>query len=198
MPSLSENSKFFCYNRGMGLFYTGAGDKGKSEVWDKKKLDKSSPELGALGDLDELTSLLGLIRSQKLPGAYKEILLGLEEDLFIVQANLYLYLIRRKEKVPEFGEEKVKKLERFADELEKYVNPERGFVVPGEDLSGAWLDYARTVSRRAERSVWICNKKLKLPPSILAYLNRLSSVLFALARVSAKKSKKKERHPKYR
>lgn len=182
----------------MGLFYTGKGDGGKSEVWDKKKLDKASPELSALGDLDELTSLLGLVRNQKMPGAYKEILLGLEEDLFIVQANLYLYIIQRKEKAPKFGEEKVKKLERFTDDLEKYVNPERGFVVPGEDPSGAWLDYARAVSRRVERSVWVCNKKLKLQPAILAYLNRLSSVLFALARAAAKKSKIKEAHPKYR
>jgi len=181
----------------MGIFYTGKGDGGKSVVWDKKKLDKASPELAALGDLDELTCLLGLARNQKLPSTYKEILLGLEEDLFIIQANLYLYVIRRKEKAPKFGEEKVKKLERFADELEKYVNPERGFVVPGEDPAGAWLDYARAVSRRAERSVWVCNKKLKLPPAILAYLNRLSSVLFALARAAAKKSKRKELHPKY-
>lgn len=198
MPSFPKNSNIFCYNRSMGMFYTGRGDKGKSEVWDKKKLDKASPELSALGDLDELTSLLGLIRSQKLPVGYKEILFGLEEDLFIIQANLYLYLIRRKEKAPPFGEEKVKKLEGFIDELERYVDPERGFIIPGSDPVGAWMDYARAVSRRVERSVWICNKKLKLPPAVLAYLNRLSSILFALARAAAKKQGKKEHKPKYK
>lgn len=182
----------------MGIFYTGKGDGGVSAVWDKKKLDKASPELSALGDLDELMSLLGLIRNQKMSAAYKAILLGLEEDLFIIQANFYLYLIRRREKAPKFGEEKVKKLERFADELEKYVKPERGFVVPGGDPVGAWFDFARAVSRRAERSVWLCNKKLKLPPPVLAYMNRLSSVLFALARAAAKKSKKREARPKYK
>ncbi len=182
----------------MGLFYTGAGDKGKSPVWDKKKLDKTSPGLTALGDLDELNSLLGLIRSQKILADYKNILSGLEEDIFSIQATSYLYIIDRKEKAPPFGTDKTKKLEVLIDALEKYVNPERGFVVSGDEPVSAWLDFARAVSRRAERSVWILNKKVKLPSAILSYLNRLSSLLFALARASAKKSKKKERHPKYR
>jgi cob(I)alamin adenosyltransferase len=182
----------------MGLFYTGAGDKGKSPVWDKKKLDKTSPALAALGDLDELNSLLGLIRSQKIPTDYKNILSGLQENLFTVQAAVYLYIIGRKEKAPSFGADKTKKLETLIETLEKYVNPERGFVVSGDEPVSAWLDFARAVSRRAERSVWILNKKTKLPPAILSYMNRLSSLLFALARASAKKSKKKERHPKYK
>jgi cob(I)alamin adenosyltransferase len=182
----------------MGLFYTGAGDKGKSPVWDNKKLDKTSPGLTALGDLDELNSLLGLIRSQKIPADYKNILSGLQESLFTVQAIVYLYIIKRKEKASPFDEEKTNKLESLINALEKYVNPERGFVVSGDGPVGAWLDFARAVSRRAERSVWILNKKVKLPPGILSYLNRFSSLLFALARASAKKAKKKKRHPKYK
>lgn len=182
----------------MGLFYTGKGDKGKSPVWDNKKLDKTSPGLTALGDLDELNSLLGLIRSQKIPADYKNILSGLEEDIFSVQANVYLFLIGRKEKAPPFGEEKTKKLELLIDALEKYVNPGRGFIIPGGEPVGAWLDYARAVSRRAERSVWMLNKKVKLPSGVLSYLNRLSSMLFAMARASAKKRGTKEKNPSYK
>lgn len=182
----------------MGLFYTGKGDQGTSEVWDGKKLDKTSAELTALGDLDELNSLLGLLRSRTPDKNNKKILLSVQEELFTIQANIYLLAIGKLERAPELGEEKVRMVERIIDTMEEFVGPERGFIIAGEDPEESWLDFARAVSRRAERSAIILNKKASLPKNVLAYLNRLSSLLFAMARASAKKRGKKERGPKYK
>ncbi|TSC59900.1 MAG: cobalamin adenosyltransferase [Parcubacteria group bacterium LiPW_15] len=182
----------------MGLFYTGKGDKGVSEVWDGKKLDKTSVELVALGDLDELNSLLGLVRSRTPDKNNKKVLLSVQDELFTIQANIYLLAIGRLEKAPELGEEKVRMVERIIDALEEFVGPERGFVISGEDPEEAWLDFARAVARRAERSAIELNKKMALPENVLAYLNRLSSLLFAMGRASAKKRGKKEKGPSYK
>lgn len=204
MPALGKNINHYspiqsCSIIGqMGLFYTGKGDQGTSEVWDGKKLDKTSAELMALGDLDELNSLLGLARNKTrdLPG--KKMLFSVQEELFTIQANIYLLAIGKIEKAPELGEEKIRMMERLIDALEEFVGPERGFIISGEDIEEAWLDLARAVARRAERSVLLLNKKIRIPPNVLAYLNRLSSLLFAMGRASAKKRGKKEWSPKYK
>lgn len=182
----------------MGIFYTGKGDKGISEVWDGKKLDKTSEELVALGDLDELNSLLGLVRSRTPDKKNKKMLLSVQDDLFTVQANLYLVSIGKMEKAPDLGIEKIRMMERLIDALEEYVGPERGFIISGEDPEEAWLDLARSVARRAERSALVLHKKKALPENVLAYLNRLSSLLFAMGRASAKKRGAKEQGPTYK
>lgn len=186
------------YNQRMGFYYTGKGDKGVSEVWDGKKLDKTSPELVALGDLDELNSLLGLVRSRTPDKNNKKVLLSVQEELFTIQANVYLLAIGKLERAPELGEEKIRMVERLIDTMEEFVGPERGFIISGEDPEEAWLDFARAVARRAERSVVVLDKKMRLPQNVLAYLNRLSSLLFAMGRASAKKRGRKEHKPKYK
>ncbi|MFA5319520.1 MAG: cob(I)yrinic acid a,c-diamide adenosyltransferase [Candidatus Paceibacterota bacterium] len=182
----------------MGLFYTGKGDGGASEVWDGKKLDKTSPGLVALGDLDELGSFLGLLRSRTPDKNNKKIIISIQEDLFIIQANLYFALIGKEEKAPVLGEEKIRMIERIIDTFEAFVGPERGFIITGENQEEAWLDLTRAVARRAERSAILLHREKPLPRNILAYLNRLSSLLFAMARGAAKKQGRKERKPKYK
>ena len=97
MPPRYKNSNrvppaFFCYNGLVGIFYTGKGDGGMSEVWNGKKLDKTSPGLVALGDLDETNSIIGVLRSRTGNKNNKKILISVQEDLFIVQANIYFSL----------------------------------------------------------------------------------------------------------
>ena len=181
----------------MGFFYTGRGDKGISSLGTGKKIDKAAPEIVAIGDLDETTSLIGLVRSKTKNIGVKKILRTIQEDLFTIQANVAKEMFGGDYTVPKLTKEKVEWLESEIDALEKKVAPRRGFVIPGESIEEAWLDYARAVSRRAERSVLFMHKTKPLDATILAYLNRLSSLLFALARASIKTSGIKEDNPEY-
>lgn len=180
----------------MKLFYTGKGDKGKSIVG-KKKIDKTSIEIEALGDLDELNSLIGIIKSKIGNKNFKIILHNVQENLFIIQANIASFMFP-KFKPPEFKNLKIKELEKIIDNLERKIKPAKKFIVPGATEESAWLDYARAVSRRVERNILRHSKKHYLNPDILAYANRLSSLFFALARMSVKKASCAERYPQYR
>ena len=179
----------------MGLFYTGKGDKGKSVVG-KKKIDKTSIEIEALGDLDELNSLLGIVRHWMLNKRFLEIIIDVQENLFIIQANVAGFMAP-KFKPPEFKSLKIKELEKIIDGFEHKIKPARKFIIPGANEESAWLDYARVFSRRVERNILRHSKKHKLNPNILSYMNRLSSLFFAMARMSVKLSDIKERYPQY-
>jgi len=178
----------------MGLFYTGKGDKGQSHIG-KKKYPKDSPIMEALGDLDELNSLLGVIRVAAKKGLNQK-LFAVQENLFIIQARVAWVMFNKFES-PQLTQEKIFKMEKEIDAIEKKIRPERGFIITGENKEAAYLDYARTVARRAERSVVTLTKKQKLPKEIVAYLNRLSGYLYALARLEISESKMKEKKPRY-
>ena len=186
----------------MGVFYTGKGDKGKSFVG-KLKIDKTSDSIEALGDLDELNSLLGVVGSSAFAKAsadrlvFNKIIGDVQENLFIIQANAAGFM-QPKFRPPEFKESKIKELENLIDDFEREIKPALKFIVPGTTKESAWLDYARAVSRRVERSVIRHSKRHSLNPSILSYMNRLSSLFFAMARMVVVKNKKKERYPRYK
>lgn len=179
----------------MPIFYTGKGDKGKSVVG-KKKIDKTSIEIEALGDLDELNSLLGVIKQNVQSLVFNKIISNVQENLFIIQANV-AGVWYPKFKIPEFKYSKIKELEKIIDNFEHKVKPALKFVVPGATETSAWLDYGRVVARRAERSIIRHSKRHFVDQTILSYMNRLSSLFFAMARMSVKLSNKKERHPIY-
>lgn len=180
----------------MGLFYTGKGDKGVSDLG-FKKASKSRVEIKVLGDLDRLNSLIGVVKNQsfKNSAVFQKILNGVQEDLFIIQAHIGC-LIAGKFKAPEFKKEKIIKLEKMIDNFENQIKPERGFIIPGANLNSAWLDLSRTFTRQTELSV--LRLKNKLEPQIFAYLNRLSSLFYAMARLEVKKEKKQEKRPNYK
>ena len=186
----------------MGLFYTGKGDGGESAVGNKK-IDKTSLEIEAVGDLDELNSLVGLIKAENLNEELRNILNTVQENLFIVQANVAEFMFhdengKPKYPAPKFSEEKVKEMENLIDAYEKEVNPDKKFIISGSNKISAWLDYARAVSRRSERRVLSFHRLHPLSPEILAYMNRLSSLFFAMARVEAKRRGGGESHPTYK
>lgn len=181
----------------MGLFYTGKGDKGHSLICGKK-VDKTCCEMEALGHLDELNSLLGLIRSYQIQPQFQEQLKGVQENLFIIQANLAVIMLGKKFKAPAFIHNKITELETVIDALEKEIQPAKKFVISGETQTAAWFDYARAVCRRAERKTLKLAKKKKINPDILAYLNRLSGFLFAGARYESKVAHIQETHPQYK
>lgn len=178
----------------MALFYTGKGDKGLSLIG-KKKYPKDSPIIEVLGDLDELNSLLGVIRATA-KRSLKQKLFLVQENLFIIQARV-AWLMFKKFESPQITKNKIQNMEQEIEAIEKKIKPDRGFIISGENEQASWLDYARAVERRVERSAIRLNKKHKLPQELLTYLNRLSSYLYALARLEIVQSKTKERNPRY-
>jgi cob(I)alamin adenosyltransferase len=177
-------------------FFTGKGDKGVSYICGRKH-DKTCVEIEALGNLDELNSLIGLIRSGAITTQFKKILYQIQEDLFVAQANVYQAMVKGGQSVPAFNKNKVRAVEQAIETLAKRLPAIKSFTIPGTTPVSAWFDYARTVARRAERSVLALGKKKKRALDILAYLNRLSSLLFVLARSVAARAKKRERAPSY-
>jgi len=198
-----ERLDFFVFSiiESMPILYTGKGDRGKSVVG-KRKIDKNNLVIEVLGDLDQLNSLCGLVKARMKDRRLKRTLHDVQEALFIVQANL-AYLMYPKFKPPVFMTARVEALETIIDGIEKRIEVRRAFVIPGSNEESAWLDYLRTVAREIERSVLRLSKqksfgKLKARKEILAYLNRLSSLFFALARHTAKRKRIREPSPTYR
>jgi cob(I)alamin adenosyltransferase len=182
----------------MSLFYTGKGDKGASDLG-KQKIKKTRPEIEAVGALDELNSLLGLVKNQsfgRLSRLFKNVICDIQEDLFIIQAHVGAAMVGGKFIPPAFTGGKAAKLEKLINDFERKIKPGRGFIVYGATEGTGWLDYARAVARRAEQSVLKIRSKLQ--PEIFSYLNRLSSLLYAMARLAVKKSGEKEKNPRYR
>ncbi len=176
------------------IFYTRKGDRGKSKVGNKK-IAKDNIILDTLGELDELNSLLGLVKNKVKE--FKKELHKIQENLFIVQAQLAWFLYPNFEK-PLISDDKIKNLEKSIDRIEKIIKPERKFIIPGKEEKSAWLHYLRAVCRRVERKIISLNRKYKLPPNTLSYINRLSSYFYALARYIVYKKNLKEDHPTYK
>ena len=167
----------------MTIYYTGRGDKGRSEMG-MKKIAKDDPLFEALGALDELNSWIGYCQYKKLK--------AIQEDLFIAQAEIALAALGKKSKI-QITNAKTQRLEQEILAIDKIVPQIKKFIIPGASELSAKLDYARALARRAERAA----VRAKVSPELLQYLNRLSSILFAHARLVNYKFKIKEKNPGY-
>jgi cob(I)alamin adenosyltransferase len=162
--------------------YTGRGDTGSTDLLGERTA-KDDPRIEALGALDEADSAMGLGRALASDERVKAAVLGAQRDLYRIMAEL---AFTPEVRPPDYAldAERVTWLEQETDALAATVTLPREFVVPGESVPGAALDVARTVARRAERRVVaVANSGYAFSPAILAYLNRLSSLLFIAARV---------------
>lgn len=183
------------------MLYTRKGDGGTTKTFGcNQKISKSSTTAEALGSLDEINSFLGLckVASKKTDYAvagvlFSDIVHSIQENLFSVQAEL----AGADKKV---GEAKVKEAELFIDTAEKELPPIRSFFIAGGTELASLFDVARTVSRRAERRVVAVHDEGIVPidTHTLAYLNRLSSLLYALARLTNHKAGITEPAPQYK
>lgn len=186
----------------MGIFYTKRGDKGKSYVG-KKSFSKTCLEIEALGELDELNSAIGVVKNLKTSKMWRMPLHQVQENLFIIQSHVANLMLGQSFKVSKFESFKVKEIEKIIDEIESKLPPLKKFVIPGANATSAWLDLLRAKSRNVERVV-LKAIEIKKPnisntsniSNIRSYLNRLSSLFFALARWEARG--KKEKHPAYK
>lgn len=184
------------------MLYTGKGDKGDTYFFGcKQRFSKNSALTEALGSVDEINSLLGIckIESGKIKIKINrenifltDIVEKIQQHLFIIQANL----AGADKKITQ---EKIKFLEKIINEIEKSLPPIKSFFIAGGTELSALLDYARAVSRRTERRVVALSEseKNKTSPEILAYLNRLSSFLYAAARLANFSAGVKESPPSY-
>ncbi|MBP6945857.1 MAG: cob(I)yrinic acid a,c-diamide adenosyltransferase [Candidatus Pacebacteria bacterium] len=176
------------------MLYTRKGDDGTSGLFGTKdRLPKNSPIYDALGALDELNSLLGMCRARLVSYSLFQLQNSVErsqESLFIIQAEL----AGAEKALPQ---EHVDILENAVDSIEKLIENPHAFIIPGATELSGLLDYARAVSRRAERVVISVSTTHTISPASIAYLNRLSSFLYALARYAAAEAKAKESSPSY-
>ena len=178
----------------MALF-TGKGDGGTTKVFgcDQQRISKSSELPEALGALDELNAFLGFVkmRAGAVP-RIQEVVRATQEQLFIVQAEI----AGSDKRLPEGS---VAEVEQIVNDIEKEIPPIKSFSIAGGTELSAMLDVARTLSRRAERRVVaVIEAGLReVSPETKAYLNRLSSLLFALARLANHLAGIPEENPKY-
>lgn len=161
--------------------YTSLGDHGQTDLLGER-VSKDDPRIDVLGDLDETTSAIGLGRAQSRREETNTVLIGVQRDLYRIMAEL-AFTDEIRPDAYRFAAERVTWLETEIAEVGSSMTLPREFVLPGESVAGAALDVARTVARRAERGA---STLLRLGtisnPEILRYLNRVSSLLFVLAR----------------
>lgn len=188
------------------MLYTGKGDNGTTKLFDcpqGTRLTKSSYIFEVLGTIDELNSSLGYAKAlsrksgdklsmnnERVP--YEEIIEKLQQNLFSIQAELGGSDIHIKN-------EHILYLEKVIAEVETFLPPIKSFIIPGGGECGAYLDIARTIARRGERGlVSLLNKNERtISNESIAYMNRLSSVLYALARFANYQEGYSEGKPKY-
>ncbi len=156
---------------------TRTGDNGTTGLADGTRLSKSAPRVQALGDVDELNSQLGLLLCEPLPDAVRELLIDVQHELFNLGGELAMPA------APLLTEQAVAQLDRALEQHNAALPPLREFILPGGTRSAALAHIARTVARRAERSVVALGEAETLRSSLVLYLNRLSDLLFVLARV---------------
>lgn len=172
--------------------YTKAGDKGDTGLIDGSRTSKSDLRIIAYGEVDEANSHIGFIISNiqrnSIFDDIKKILLDIQQDLFVLGAELANPKSLKDENML-VKKEMISTIERRIDDFESELPPISYFILPGGTTESSLLHICRTVIRRAERSAVALSKEQKINQDILTYLNRLSDLLFVLARVTNKRQK---------
>jgi cob(I)alamin adenosyltransferase len=165
--------------------YTKTGDQGETSLFDGTRVSKTHPRVAAYGEVDELNACLGLARAAGLDEELAGMAVRIQKDLFALGARLADPRHKIADRVTKavIDEADVRRLEEWIDGLEAGLEPLRHFVLAGGVPAGAALHVARTVSRRAERAVLLVGADA-VEPVLMVYLNRLSDLLFVMARAA--------------
>ena len=165
----------------LSRIYTRTGDDGTTGLGDGSRVRKDSARVEAYGTVDELNSVIGvLLAVPGIPQPVTACLTELQHELFDLGGELCIPGHRV------IGAEHVARLERWLDEFNDPLPPLKEFILPGGGPAAAACHLARTVARRAERRVWTLASAESVAPELTQYLNRLSDLLFVLARVLAR------------
>jgi cob(I)alamin adenosyltransferase len=171
--------------------YTKTGDKGDTGLFGGGRVPKNHPRVEAYGDVDELNAVIGMARSIEMMPRIDEVLAPIQRDLFSLGA---LLATPQPDKVAQqlekarIDDARIAELEQAIDHGEQELEPLRAFILPGGTPKSAALHVARTVCRRAERKVIALAHEVDVPPIVVVYLNRLSDLLFVLARVANRRA----------
>ncbi len=166
--------------------YTKTGDKGDTGLSTGLRVRKDCPQIQAIGDVDELNSVLGMVMTHDIPKEMQGIIVEIQYQLFNLGAEL------NNAELSFMNKDIVNKLENNIDEFNQSLPPLKNFILPGGGPAAATCHLARAVCRRAERSVVMLNEDNELNPQLQVYLNRLSDFLFVACRVFAKHAGEKE------
>lgn len=173
----------------MAKVTTGTGDTGYTGLLGDQRVAKYDPRPDTFGTVDEATSALGLARASTPDSKVKEIIYQIQQDLYLLMAELATLPENYEKMNFRITEAHVKKLEDIEESLKKEVEIPNKFIVPGDSMDGAALDMARTIIRRAERmAVKLLHESVIHNSEVIRYLNRLSDLVFILARYREVKS----------
>jgi cob(I)alamin adenosyltransferase len=162
--------------------YTRGGDRGETSLGDGSRVSKTDPRIEAYGTVDELNSAIGFALAGELPAASRPWLERIQNELFDLGADLSVPFTDEKKERLRITQSQVDHLEELCDRANEGLEPLRSFVLPGGTDGAARLHLARTVCRRAERLAVGLAALDSVNPLAIAYLNRLSDLLFILAR----------------
>ena len=165
--------------------YTKTGDTGDTSLFDGTRVPKTDLRVVAYGDVDEVQASLGVVRAAGLPADLDDLCVSLQRDLFALGARLAdpsHRIAARVEKIV-IDDNSIARLEGWIDTLDAEIAPLRHFILSDGCPAGAALHFARTVCRRAERSVLLLGADA-VEPVVIVYLNRLSDLLFTMARAA--------------
>jgi len=169
----------------LSRIYTKTGDAGDTGLGDGTRVPKDATRVAAYGEVDELNSVIGLIVANVPDYQERALLVAIQNDLFDVGADLCVPEAESPKYPPlRVTAPQVERLEQAIDRVNDALQPLRSFVLPGGSPASAWLHLARTVCRRAERSVVTLVRVEPVNDQVLIYLNRLSDLFFVLARAA--------------
>lgn len=164
----------------MKKFYTSKGDSGSTGLLGEERVSKYHPRIQAVGVVDEASAALGLARAQAKDLEINQLVKTVQKDLYQIMTLLVLEE-PNPEKFPDLKQDQIQWLEDRITQYGKEIDSPRGFILPGDTISSAAFGLARTIVRRAERTVVELNDQgLVCSDKILPYLNRLSSLCFVL------------------
>jgi len=162
--------------------YTKTGDLGQTSLFGGERVDKNNVRINAYGTIDELNSLLGLILTERVDEKTKNLLSHIQHILFVIGAELATPAEVKSSAILALSVDEIDFIEKSIDEIESFLSPLKNFILPGGTKSAALLHFARTVCRRAERNIVEIEECEKVDPNIIVYINRLSDLLFVIAR----------------
>ncbi len=163
----------------LSKIYTRTGDNGTTRLGNNEAVSKTDVRIECCGAVDELNCILGLALISDLPSAAADLVASIQNDLFDLGADLCLPDGNTGLRV---SARQVSRLEEAIDQINANLEPLNSFLLPGGSRAASWLHLARAVCRRAERRVWQLRETETVNENVSSYLNRLSDLLFVMAR----------------
>jgi cob(I)alamin adenosyltransferase len=172
--------------------YTGYGDKGYTSLSGGKKVKKSDKRIEVYGTLDELNSCLGIIHAKSNITEIKKIIMHIQNELFVISAEISSPAGKMPSSIKAIDKQNIQQLESWIDLLDNPLPTLKNFILPSGTETSATIHLARTITRRAERLLVKLMENISFREELLVYLNRLSDLLFIMARFENYKNDAKE------